>query len=136
MKKVILIVLMVLSFALAGCANNGQDQTEPGKQTEIQPGGQDGTEDTESKENVDTDVTQQIQSEKNVLSAKVSEQNDMILAAVIMTDETTAEQGQALAQKYMNALKTKYPGQRINIQVITAQSKDLATLDTQDTGNK
>lgn len=75
----------------------------------------------------DTDLTKKLEQEKEVLGGQIYEQGDMILAAINIKSEVAQADAQALANRYMEELKKKYPGKAINVQAVQ-NKKNIANL--------
>lgn len=125
-----LITLVCILLMAAGCTT-ANDETPPPSQNQPQdqtPAPTEPDEKPEPDKTVDTDVTEELKQEKDVSGGNVYEKNGVIMGSILLKDSEDAAYAKQLADKYLEKLKVKYPGKRINVQVV-GNGKNLANVD-------
>lgn len=113
LKKLILITVIVSMFiSLSGCSI-GYKPVKPDKDS--------------TKLVQDVKRTNQIRKEKDLIDGQVYARDNMIIATMIFKDDVSEKDAKELVNKYVEALKKEYKGNKINIQAVQ-KNKNIASI--------
>jgi len=124
MKKKILSILLVMFVLLVVSTGCSKDH----KSTE-----KDNTSKTKTHQLKNNDIrqdknlTKKVKDEKGVLNGQVYKQNGMVIGTLVLDNKVSDKDAKALAQKYVNELKSKYKDKKVNVQAVR-DGKNVANI--------